>query len=186
MGTWRLEKKVAFMRHGMGSGNATPKGLPNPDLPKDSPYRLSSPMLYARMNDDGDRLEAQRNLMTHTYSLDGGGSLAADSKGNVFVVWHANSLKESISGEVGRAVWVSVSRDDGATFAPESRANADDTGACGCCGLRAYADRSGLLYVLYRTAEGSINRDMHLLASKDQAKSFNSTRLDPRRTSLSN
>ena len=32
-----------------GSGKAKPKGLPNPQLPENSPYRHSAPMLYARL-----------------------------------------------------------------------------------------------------------------------------------------
>jgi len=161
-----------------GSGKATPKGLANPDLPEDSPYRLSTPMLYARGDARGGRFEPQRNLMTHTYALDGGGSVAADAQGNVYVVWHANSRKSMVRGESGRAVWVAASHDDGKTFASEKRANTADTGACGCCGLRAFVNQHGELFVLYRTAEETINRDMHVLVSKDQGTRFDSMVLD--------
>ena len=160
-----------------GSGKATPKGLPNPQLPGDSPYRFSSPMLYARMNADGTGFEPQRNLMTSTYALDGGGSVAADEAGNVYVVWHANSTTGT-PGEEGRAVWVAISRDDGQTFSAESRANRDDTGACGCCGLRASTDRTGNLYVLYRSAAQIIHRDMYVLTSRDRGRTFSSIKLD--------
>ena len=160
-----------------GSGKAKPKGLPNPQLPEDNPYRHSAPMLYARMNAEGTGFETQRNLMTSTYSLDGGGSVAADGHGNVYVVWHGNSTNGA-SGEGARAVWVAASRDDGETFAPESRANREETGACGCCGLRATADRLGNVFVLYRSAMNTINRDMYVLMSKDKGKSFVATKLD--------
>src|SRR5829696_6266975 len=62
----------------MGSGKATPRG------PSDG-----TPMLYARLNDAGDAFEPQRNLITKASGLDGGGSIAADGKGNVVVGWHA-------------------------------------------------------------------------------------------------
>jgi hypothetical protein len=160
-----------------GSGKAKPKGLPNPQLPEDSPYRHSAPMLYARLTADGTGFEKQRNLMTSTYSLDGGGSVAADGDGNVYVVWHANSSKGA-PGEGARAVWVATSRDDGKTFAAESRANREETGACGCCGLRATADRLGNVFVMYRSAMNTINRDMYVLMSKDKGESFIATKLD--------
>jgi hypothetical protein len=161
-----------------GSGKALPKGIANPDLPPESPYRLSAPMLYSRMTNDGAGFEPQRNVMTHTYALDGGGSVAADQQGNVYVVWHASSLTEPSGGEAGRAVWVAASHDDGRTFTAESRANPQPTGACGCCGLRAYADGQGRVYVLYRSATESIHRDMYLLGSSDHGAHFESHKLD--------
>jgi hypothetical protein len=161
-----------------GSGKAKPKGPANPDLPVDSPYRYSSPMLYSRINEQGTGFEPERNLMTHTYSLDGGGSVASDDSGNVFVVWHANSLQEEARGEGTRSVWVARSDDDGKTFAPEVKANRDQTGACGCCGLRAHSDQRGNIYILYRSAGNSINRDMHALVSKDKGKTFDGMMLD--------
>ncbi len=161
-----------------GSAKARPKGLANPDLPEDSPYRHSAPMLYARMNDEATGFQTQRNLMTHTYSLDGGGSVAADDRGNVYVVWHANSQQQDSTGEGGRAVWVAVSRDGGMTFAPEIRANREQTGACGCCSLKAQVDSRGNVYVLYRSAREKINRDMYLLVSTDRGARFTATKLD--------
>jgi hypothetical protein len=43
---------------------------------------------YARLNDAGTAFEEQRNLMWKTQVLDGGGTVAADGVGNVYVVWH--------------------------------------------------------------------------------------------------
>ncbi len=48
----------------------------------------SSPMLYTRRNDTGDSFEPQRNIMQQSHELDGGGSIAADDVGNVYVAWH--------------------------------------------------------------------------------------------------
>ena len=129
-----------------------------------------TPMLYTRLNDAGTAFEPERNVITWAAGLDGGGSVAADSDGNVYVAWHA-SPPGNEKGEVGRAVFVARSTDDGATFQREERANAKPTGACGCCGMKAYADSKGLLYVLYRAADG-ISRDMALLVSHDHGLSF--------------
>jgi hypothetical protein len=161
-----------------GSAIAEPKGLPNPQLPEDSPYRLSSPMLYTHINSNGTSFEPQRNLMTSTYALDGGGSVAADNAGNVYVVWHGNSTNGT-AGEGGRAVWVAKSKDEGRTFADEVRANREDTGACACCGLRAIADRSGDVYIAYRSAMDIVHRDMYVLVSGNRGQTFASSQVDP-------
>lgn len=136
----------------------------------------SHPMLYARLNDAGTAFEPQRNLMQATEVLDGGGSVAADGAGNVYVVWHALA-RGSTRGEEHRKVWVARSTDGGKTFARETPVPGDPTGACGCCGLRAFVDRRGTLYVLYRSASDKTHRDMFLLASSDQGKTFQSRRL---------
>ena len=66
-----------------GSGIALPSGPLNPEAGKPG-----SPMLYTRLNDRGTGFEPQRNLMLRTFGLDGGGTIAADAAGNVFVAWH--------------------------------------------------------------------------------------------------
>src|SRR6185295_15781422 len=81
-----------------------------------------SPMLYARLNAARTAFEPQRNLMTSTMNLDGGGSVAADAAGNVFVVWHGASV-EGPKGEQNRSVYLALSTDDGKTFAAERKVN---------------------------------------------------------------
>ncbi len=135
------------------------------------------PMMYARLADDGRTFEPQRNLMTQTAVLDGGGSLAADSKGNVFVAWHALG-KDSAKGEQNRKVWIAASRDEGKSFAAEQPAWKTETGACGCCGLRGFSDLQGNAYFLYRAASGNVNRGMYMLRSADLGKSFVGQQLD--------
>src|SRR4051812_32696620 len=76
-----------------------------------------SPMLYARMADDGKSFDAQRNVIAEHVGLDGGGSIAADDGGNVVIAWHAPTSKGG--EEPDRRVWVARSTDDGKTFAPE-------------------------------------------------------------------
>ena len=141
-----------------GSNQATPKG------PKGQ-----NPMLYTRLNDEGTAFEPQRNVIQQAYGLDGGGSVAADPQGNVYVAWHADA---GAGNEGGRRVWVTHSSDDGQTFVSESAAYSEPTGACGCCGMRALADSDGNVYLVYRSAREQVNRDMYLLRSTNQGKSF--------------
>ena len=69
-----------------------------------------------------------------------------------------------MSGEADRNVWIARSEDDGRSFGREAPAAASSTGACGCCGLGALADRAGSLFVLYRlAAKKRVHRDAHLL-----------------------
>lgn len=148
-----------------GSGKAEPK----------NPIQ-GMPMLYARMNDKGTAFEPQRNLMTKSAVLDGGGTLAADAAGNVFVAWHgldANLEK----GEGNRRVWVSVSKNEGRSFAAETPVDSG-TGACGCCGMRGFSDSTGNVYFLYRAASANINRGMYVLKSGDIGERFMAHQLD--------
>jgi hypothetical protein len=131
----------------------------------------TSGMLYARLNDAGTAFEKQRDLMRDTAVLDGGGSVAADGAGNVYVAWHALQ-KGGEPGEGHRRVWVARSADEGKTFAKEAPAWGEATGACACCGLRAFADRKGSVYVLYRSARARVNRDVYLLVSGGKGASF--------------
>jgi hypothetical protein len=135
---------------------------------------LKLPMLYTRLNDDGSAFEPERNLIQTAYGLDGGGTVAADPKGNVFVAWHAGNG----TGEENRRVWMARSDDDGKTFATEKPAYSQPTGACGCCGMKAIADGAGHVFMLYRSAKEKVNRDMFLLASRDNGKTFQGVQVD--------
>ncbi len=140
------------------------------------------PMLYTRLNDAGTAFEPERNVMQFADGLDGGASVAADNFGNVYVVWHANPEH---NGEAQRRVWMAHSSDDGKTFAREvaadqemrQMAGQERAGACGCCGMRAFADEGGTLYILYRAATEEIHRDMVLLVSRDRGKHFTAARV---------
>lgn len=155
-----------------GSGAAQPRGVSNP-----ADGRPTAPFLYTRSNPEGTRFEAQRNLTSRGYFVDGGGSVAADGKGNVYAAWHAAPVDGS-PGEEHRVVWVSRSSDDGATFAQERPAWREPTGACGCCGLQIFST-PGALYVLYRSATAKTHRDIFLLRSTDQARTFQGARVQP-------
>lgn len=134
------------------------------------PPHGGSPMLYARLTDDGKSFSPQRNLMTATHELDGGGSVVADAQGNVQVFWHASPA--GISGETNRAVYVARSTDEGGTFAPERAVSPVGSGACGCCGLTAFGNARGETFVLFRSARTLLQRDMTLMASTEGADDF--------------
>lgn len=142
----------------MGSERAEPRGPGG-----------ASPMLYTRLADDGAGFEPARNVMRYATGLDGGGTVAADRDGRVYVVWHANPAND---GEQNRRVYVARSDDDGATFGREEPVNPPATGSCGCCSIRAFVDADGTLYINYRGARETVHRDTFLLVSTDHGMSF--------------
>lgn len=146
-----------------GSSKTEPKGPSN-----------SAPMLYTRMNALGDAFESQRNVMQISGGLDGGGAVAADKFGNVYVSWHGLGEEDGhlVNGEQHRRVWLAQSADQGRTFAPEKAISPPELGACGCCGMGASTDLEGNLYLLYRTAREIVHRDMYLLVSSDRGRTF--------------
>ena len=180
----------------MGSGKAEPKGAGK-----------SVPMLYTRLNDAGDGFEPQRNVIQQKPGLDGGGSVAADREGNVYVAWHAPETHHAGGGhgspqhaprqddkrapqkhqrpaghgadEADRTVWVTRSRDDGKTFQAETRAITAKTGVCACCGMDIFAGDEGKVVVVFRSAREMVNRDIHVLASDDYGKTFKVALVDP-------
>jgi hypothetical protein len=156
-----------------GSNTALPPGPINPDTAKPG-----NPMLYARLNDKGTAFEPQRNLMRHTFGLDGGGTVAADAAGHVYVAWHGKE-NGAAAGEAGRQVWIAESHDGGRTFAPEAPAWNDATGACGCCGMAMFATSDGTLLALYRSATQNVHRNIYLLASRDHGKTFQGSMIHP-------
>src|SRR5262245_26060557 len=115
--------RIALGRNGRihvawnGSNRATSDGGP-------------TPMLYARLASDGTGFEPQRNLIMFASGIDGGGALAADSRGNVHVAWHAGGPDSK--GEGDRRVWLATSSNDGGTFQKERAISPVETGACGC------------------------------------------------------
>ncbi len=149
----------------MGSKTAEPKGPGG-----------ATPMLYTRTNDTNNGFEPERNVMQFAAGLDGGGSIAADRSGNVYVTWHAGDERQ---GEAKRQVWVARSTDDGRTFSRETPAFAKPTGACGCCSMRAFTDNRENLYLLYRSATQLVHRDMYLLCSTDHGRDFSGQMLQP-------
>ncbi len=134
-----------------------------------------APMLYTRLRPDGLGFEPQRNVLQVKTGVDGGGSLAADPNGNVWVMWHAPG--GASHSEAERQIWVAASSDDGERFSVEESAWDKATGVCACCGMRAFADGDGRVYVLYRSADGSGTRDVYLLISEPGGKNFKGVRV---------
>jgi hypothetical protein len=147
-----------------GSGIAEPK-----------PARNQPPMLYSRLSKTADAFEPQRNVIRDHPGLDGGGSIAADRNGNVYVAWHAPDVLGA--GEANRHVWVARSKDDGQTFAAETDFTPGDRGACGCCGLRLFVSDRGGLFALYRSAAQLVHRDIYLIGSSDFGQSTTATKV---------
>jgi hypothetical protein len=140
-----------------GSSKALPRG----------PGKYDFPLLFASLNDSGTEFEEQRNMIHGAYGLDGGGSVAADDAGHVTLVWHAGS-----EGERARRVWIRRSHDSGRTFEEETAIDDPQLGACGCCGLKAFAGAAGTVHILYRSAETSTDRNMQLLVETEPGKGF--------------
>jgi hypothetical protein len=143
------------------------------DRPETAKPWMKHPMVFARLNDAGTEFEPERNLIHAAYGLDGGGAIAADNAGDVYVFWHAPV--PGTEGEGNRRIWVTRSTDDGKTFAPEKPAFDKPTGACGCCGMSAFADRNNKVYALYRSATKVVHRDIYLLYSNDRGETFRGT-----------
>lgn len=130
---------------------------------------------YTRSNEAGTTFEPQRNLVTWASGLDGGGSIAADARGRVYVAWHAAAGPDR--GDASRVVVLARSRDDGAHFAREEVVS-EGTGVCACCALRVLvADER--VWIAYRAARNGTDRDMLLLSSDDGGTTFAARTLDP-------
>src|SRR5262249_15794987 len=69
-------------------------------------------------------------------------------------------------------------------FDSESPALERQTGACACCGTRAFVDRQGTVYMLFRAATEFVNRDMYLLTSKDNGVHFQGKPIGPWRVGI--
>jgi hypothetical protein len=150
--------------------NGSDQALPKPPLNLKT-NRAGMPMLYARSNATGTAFEPQRNLMTQTTNLDGGGSIAVDEQRGVYVAWHAHPVSGE-GGEEARRVWIARSTDDGNTFSAEYAVSDPSTGVCGCCALRLASPRPGELQILYRSATAMVNRDIYSLVSRDRGQTF--------------
>ena len=158
--------------HVVWNGSETSQPRP-PINPKTG--RPGAPMLYSRSTLDARAFEPQRNLITQTTNLDGGGSIAVAGK-TVYVGWHAHPGNGE-GGEDARRVWLAQSRDEGATFSRERAISEPATGVCGCCGLRLFTSSSGDLHALYRSATNGTGRDVYALVSRDAARTFQSRRV---------
>ena len=137
---------------------------------------LQTPMLYTRLNDAADAFEPQRNVVQHGFGIDGGGTVAADGQGRVYVIWHAFG---DTRDEADRQVYVARSEDEGQTFERERGVLEQRLGVCHCCGLNAGTDAAGNVHVLLRAATDGVGRGSWLLRSSDGGRRFAATELEP-------
>lgn len=137
-----------------------------------------APLLYSRSLNHGATFDKQRDLRANTQGLDGGASIAASAKGEVFIVWHG-APAGATPGEINRRVFVLKSTDNGGTFSAPRIANANDPGVCACCSLKTFVSPSGELLTLYRAARSVTQRDITLLTSKDGGATFQHRNVGP-------
>lgn len=137
----------------MGSSKAPPAEIEG---------KSESPMLYTRLSADRKSFEPERNILRISGVLDGGGSVAADQEGRVWVAWHGQR-PGGIHSEQRRELFAALSVDDGASFAIENSIGATGAGSCACCGMKVLALPGGALVAAYRTARNPMDRDMELV-----------------------
>lgn len=130
---------------------------------------------FSKLDKSGRNFDHQENILPPGLIIDGSGSVGADSHGRVYVLFHA--WKDGGSEPDGR-VFLRVSKDDGKSFGAE-RAIDQNRGTCACCSMKAFVDERGQIYVMYRAAANSTERDTMLLSSSDYGKSFSSRVLEP-------
>ena len=131
--------------------------------------------VYTRSRAGGSGFEAERALSTgDDGTVEAGPAVAVDRRGDVFVFWHAGPGEDA-----RRSVYLTVSRNGGATFEPARSVSPDAEGACACCGLSAMSGPDGAVHVSYRGAGGNVRRGHRLLTSTDSGRTFADRLVDP-------
>lgn len=124
--------------------------------------RENAPLFYSR-GTSGGTFEKQQ-AVSGDWIMDGGGAVAADQSGRVYVFYHGGRG----TGEDSRRVLMRASDDSGKTFGPEKIISPEGLGVCACCSMQAFADPAGRLFVIYRAAsDGGKSRNVMLLLSPD-------------------
>lgn len=125
-------------------------------------------MFFTRLLDDGAGFEPQR-IISGDWPVDGGGAVAADRDGHLYVLWHSVPAGKT---EDDRRMFLKTSSDDGITFRQEAVISPPDRGVCPCCAMQALVDRERNLYVVFRAARNAADRDITLLTSTNHGDSF--------------
>ncbi len=132
-------------------------------------------VVYANKESKARTFTRQVAVHGKTTSIDGGASIAADANGNVYVVWHAN--EKVGQKEVDRKLWLARSSDNGEHFSLPIPVWTRNTGACGCCSVKALTDRNGKVLIAYRAATDEIHRDTFFLESDPSGRNFTGNRV---------
>ncbi|HIG30207.1 MAG TPA: hypothetical protein EYQ50_21380 [Verrucomicrobiales bacterium] len=136
-------------------------------------------MLHSRLNDDGSAFEDEINIVGDTIGFEGVGAIAADPNGpNVYAFW-AGQMEPG--PEMGRVMYMAVSKDEGKNWSMPIELDIDIEGNCRCCPIQATMDAEGGIYLVHRnsvkTSATSWDKDTFLLVSKDSGKTWNKTRI---------
>jgi len=131
-------------------------------------------MLHSRLNDDGSAFEKEANIIGKTIGFEGAGAIVADQNSStVYAFWPGQTEP---GPEMGRDMYMAVSKDEGKNWSAPRKLDIDIEGNCRCCPIQATMDAQGNLYVLYRnsvrTSPGSWDKDTYLMASNDAGKTW--------------
>lgn len=134
--------------------------------------KAENQFLYSKSIGDG-QFSPQKDMKGETSGIDGGGSVAANGLGQVFLVWHANTKGKT--DEQDRQVFISISKDNGTTFTEEKVISPKYSGASSGCSLKVAASSKEVM-ILFRGVSGrrGIDRNIYQLTSRNKGLSFNS------------
>ncbi len=143
-------------------------------------YKKGGGVYYTRSTDGGRTFAPPRRLEEPQYGLDNA-ALAADGRGNVYVLWTGGFpgfLRDPESEVASPIIWVR-STDNGATFSKNELLKSDHPAsgaACGCCRLEARVAPGGELYIAFRGGYKGL-RDPWLLRGKGTENNFKCVRV---------
>ena len=137
-------------------------------------------MLYARLADDGQHFEQERNLAGPTIGFEGMGTILADENDGVLAFWHGQLTPEF--DEPSRQIFRVRSTDGGRTFSEPAAVETDAVGACQCCSLAGDLGAGDDIFLTFRNStevRGTWRKDSYLLTSTDGGATFRATLLEP-------
>jgi hypothetical protein len=122
--------------------------------------------------DDGKTWEKSKSPLNSVAGAarEGLHGMATSTGGLVAVAWL--DLRNSTPGTPGTELWMSVSKDGGLTWEKDEVAYVNKGGTiCQCCHPSVAIGSDNAIHVMFRNALDG-NRDMYLITSKDNGKTF--------------